>query len=220
MAYESILRVKIAEIIATNVVNGNFLQGFSGKQSEIRQSNESDKNGHVHGEVFKCDDKGSQLIRYRVVAHVLELGIIVHSIVIGLSMGASDNPCTIRPLVAAICFHQLFEGMGLGGCILQADYGMRMKSTLVLFFSITTPFGIALGIGLSNVYSENGPTSLIVVGLLNACSAGLLNYMALVDLLAYDFMGTKLQNNIKLQSWAYLAVLLGAGGMSIMAIWA
>uniref|UniRef100_K4AT56 Uncharacterized protein n=1 Tax=Solanum lycopersicum TaxID=4081 RepID=K4AT56_SOLLC len=151
---------------------------------------------------------------------VLELGIIVHSIVIGLSMGASDNPCTIRPLVAAICFHQLFEGMGLGGCILQADYGMRMKSTLVLFFSITTPFGIALGIGLSNVYSENGPTSLIVVGLLNACSAGLLNYMALVDLLAYDFMGTKLQNNIKLQSWAYLAVLLGAGGMSIMAIWA
>lgn len=50
---------------------------------------------------------------------VLELGIIVHSVVIGLSMGASDNPCTIRPLVAAMCFHQLFEGMGLGGCILQ-----------------------------------------------------------------------------------------------------
>uniref|UniRef100_M1DC20 ZIP transporter n=1 Tax=Solanum tuberosum TaxID=4113 RepID=M1DC20_SOLTU len=129
------------------------------------------QNGHVHGVlVLKCDDKGSQLLRYRVVA--------------------------------------------------QADYGMRMKSMLVLFFSITTPFGIALGIGLSNVYSENSPTSLIVVGLLNACSAGLLNYMALVDLLAFDFMGTKLQNNIKLQSWAYLAVLLGAGGMSIMAIWA
>lgn len=34
-------------------------------------------------------------------------------------MGASENVCTIRPLVAALCFHQLFEGMGLGGCILQ-----------------------------------------------------------------------------------------------------
>ncbi|XP_059278044.1 fe(2+) transport protein 1-like [Lycium ferocissimum] len=151
---------------------------------------------------------------------VLELGIIVHSVVIGLSMGASDNPCTIRPLVAAICFHQLFEGMGLGGCILQAEYGMKMKAILVFFFSLTTPFGIALGIGLSNVYSENSPTALIVVGLLNACSGGLLNYMALVDLLAADFMGTKLQNNMKLQSWAYLAVLLRAGGMSVMAIWA
>ncbi|KAG5628950.1 hypothetical protein H5410_000667 [Solanum commersonii] len=66
---------------------------------------------------------------------------------------------------------------------IKENYGMRMKSMLVLFFSITTPFGIALGIGLSNVFSENSPTSLIVVGLLNACSAG-------------------------------------AGGMSIMAIWA
>lgn len=47
------------------------------------------------------------------------MGIIVHSVVIGLSLGASENPCTIRPLVAALCFHQLFEGMGLGGCILQ-----------------------------------------------------------------------------------------------------
>ncbi|PHU29630.1 Fe(2+) transport protein 2 [Capsicum chinense] len=177
------------------------------------------QNGHVHG-LAKCDDKASQLLRYRVVAQVLELGIIVHSVVIGLSMGASDNPCTIRPLVAAMCFHQLFEGMGLGGCILQGEYGMKMKATLVSFFSLTTPLGIALGIGLSNVYSEDSPTALIVVGLLNACSAGLLNYMALVDLLAYEFMGTKLQNNMKLQTWAYLAVLLGAGGMSVMAIWA
>lgn len=95
-----------------------------------------------------------------------------------------------------------------------------MKAIMVFFFSITTPFGIALGIGLSNVYSENSPTALIVVGILNAASAGLLNYMALVDLLAADFMGFKLQNNVKLQLLAYFAVLLGAGGMSLMAKWA
>ncbi|KAK4440327.1 Fe(2+) transport protein 2 [Sesamum alatum] len=176
---------------------------------------------HCHGfDVAKTGDNASQLLRYRVVAQVLELGIVVHSVVIGLSMGASDNPCTIRPLVAALCFHQLFEGMGLGGCILQAEYEMRMKAIMVFFFSATTPFGIALGIGLSNVYSENSPTALIVVGLLDACSAGLLNYMALVDLLAADFMGPKLQNSMKLQTWAYIAVLLGAGGMALMAKWA
>lgn len=172
------------------------------------------------------------------------MGIIVHSVVIGLSMGASQNPCTIRPLVAALCFHQLFEGMGLGGCILQvqpehmhryirlclsntwtvgwvqAEYGIKMKAILAFFFATTTPFGVALGIGLSNVYQDNSPTALIVVGLLNASSAGLLNYMALVDLLATDFMGPKLQGSVKLQLWAYLAVLLGSGGMSLMAKWA
>ena len=97
---------------------------------------------------------------------------------------------------------------------------MKMKAILVFFFSTTTPIGIALGIGLSNIYSENSPTALIVVGVLNASSAGLLNYMALVDLLAADFMGPKLQSNAKLQIWSYLAVLLGAGGMSLMAKWA
>ena len=91
---------------------------------------------------------------------------------------------------------------------------------MVFFFSVTTPFGIALGIGLSNVYEENSPSALITVGLLNASSAGLLIYMALVDLLSADFMGPKLQGSIKLQIKSYVAVLLGAGGMSVMAKWA
>ncbi|TQD71243.1 hypothetical protein C1H46_043234 [Malus baccata] len=178
--------------------------------------------GHGHG--IKTEDglngKDSQLLKHRVVAQVLELGIVVHSVVIGLSMGASDNPCTMRPLIAAICFHQFFEGMGLGGCILQTEYGSKIKAVMVFFFSTTTPFGIALGIALSNVYSDHSPTALIVVGLLDAASAGLLNYMALVDLLAADFMGRKLQANVKLQTWSYIAVLLGIGGMSLMAKWA
>ncbi|XP_015895245.3 fe(2+) transport protein 1 [Ziziphus jujuba] len=190
--------------------------------NHVEISVELESVGHGDKNIEKeVDEKGFvQLLRHRVVAQVLEVGIVVHSVVIGLSMGASDNPCTIRPLIAALCFHQMFEGMGLGGCILMAEYGSKMKATMVFFFSTTTPFGIALGIGLSDVYRENSPTALIVVGLLNAISAGLLNYMALVDLLASDFMGPKLQSNVKLQMLAYFAVLLGAGGMSLMAKWA
>ncbi|KAM0055898.1 hypothetical protein Hdeb2414_s0006g00211531 [Helianthus debilis subsp. tardiflorus] len=44
---------------------------------------------------------------------------VVHSIVIGLGVEASNDVCTIKPLFAALCLHQMFEGMGLGGCILQ-----------------------------------------------------------------------------------------------------
>ncbi|EOA36102.1 hypothetical protein CARUB_v10011177mg [Capsella rubella] len=166
------------------------------------------------------EDANTQLIRHQVIAQVLELGIVVHSVVIGLAMGASDNKCTIRSLIAALCFHQLFEGMGLGGCILQAQYGKKTNWIMVVFFSVTTPLGIVLGMLLQTVYSPASPTALIVVGVLNACSAGLLNYMALVDLLAADFLGPKLQGNMKLQTLAYVAVFLGAGGMSLMAKWA
>ena len=95
-----------------------------------------------------------------------------------------------------------------------------MRAGLVFFFSTTTPFGIALGLALTRVYRENSPTALVVVGLLNAASAGLLHYMALVELLAADFMGPRLQGSVRLQLLSFAAVLLGAGGMSVMAKWA
>ncbi|GAB4829572.1 hypothetical protein Ancab_019240 [Ancistrocladus abbreviatus] len=178
--------------------------------------------GHGHGQAIKLllRDKQSHLMKKRVIAQVLELGIVVHSVVIGLSMGASDNYCTIRPLILAMCFHQLFEGMGLGGCITQAEYDLKMKAIMAFFFSVTTPGGIVLGILLQHTYKENSPTALIVVGVLNAVSAGLLIYMALVDLLAAEFKGPKLQKNMKLQFISYVVALMGTGLMSLMAKWA
>ncbi|MBA0553451.1 hypothetical protein Golob_012632, partial [Gossypium lobatum] len=152
----------------------------------------------------------TQLLRYRVVSQVLELGIVVHSVIIGISLGASESPKTIKPLVAALTFHQFFEGMGLGGCILQARYKARSVAIMVLFFALTTPVGIGIGIGISNTYNENSPTALVVEGMLNAASAGILIYMALVDLLAADFMNPKLQNNGKVGASASVSLLLGS----------
>lgn len=91
---------------------------------------------------------------------------------------------------------------------------------MAFFFAVTTPSGIALGMGIQKIYDEASPTALIVVGVLNSCSAGLLIYMALVDLLAPEFSGPKLQGNMKLMSLACITVLVGSGGMSLMAKWA
>ncbi|KAJ7964614.1 Zinc transporter protein [Quillaja saponaria] len=79
--------------------------------------------GHAHGSVISSGP--SDLLRHRVISQVLELGIVVHSVIIGISLGASHSPTTIRPLVAALTFHQFFEGMGLGGCISQAQFKGR-----------------------------------------------------------------------------------------------
>lgn len=91
---------------------------------------------------------------------------------------------------------------------------------MAFLFALTTPFGIFLGIALSSIYKDNSPTALITVGLLNACSAGMLIYMALVDLLATEFMGSMLQGSVKLQFKCFLAALLGCAGMSVIALWA
>ena len=91
---------------------------------------------------------------------------------------------------------------------------------MVLFFSLTTPVGIAIGIGVSNVYNENSPTALIVEGVFNSAAAGILIYMSLVDLLAADFMNPKVQASGLLQFGVNISLLLGAGCMALLAKWA
>ncbi|MQL70260.1 hypothetical protein Taro_002550 [Colocasia esculenta] len=179
--------------------------------------------GHAHGAgPSPLNEAGSlpEHIRHRVVSQVLELGIVVHSVIVGMSVGTSSHPSTIRPLIGALCFHQFFEGIGLGGCIVQAKFNVKATFIMALFFSLTTPLGIALGIGITSRYDENSTTALTVEGLLDSASAGILIYMALVDLLAADFTNPRVQNNGRLQLVAYVALLLGAGFMSVIAKWA
>lgn len=56
-----------------------------------------------------------------ILDKILEMGIVSHSVIIGLSLGVSQSPCTIKPLVAALSFHQFFEGFALGGCISEVN---------------------------------------------------------------------------------------------------
>nr|QVN25625.1 Zn-transporter ZIP13-B [Triticum aestivum] len=181
--------------------------------------------GHAHGSAALVAAVGGaedekDTVRHRVISQVLELGIVVHSVIIGISLGASQDPETIKPLVVALSFHQMFEGMGLGGCIVQAKFKARSIVTMILFFCLTTPVGIAVGFGISRVYNENSPTALVVEGGLNSVAAGILVYMALVDLLAEDFMNPKVQSRGKLQLGINVSMLVGAGLMSMLAKWA
>ncbi|KAF0927731.1 hypothetical protein E2562_035980 [Oryza meyeriana var. granulata] len=189
--------------------------------------------GHAHGvsaviasatmlnDAADCGaEDRAKLVRHRVISQVFELGIIVHSVIIGISVGASESPSTIRPLVAALTFHQFFEGIGLGGCIVQARFRLKSTVTMAIFFSLTTPVGILIGIGISSAYNENSPTALIVEGILDAAAAGILNYMALVDLLAEDFMNPRVQKSERLQFIISISLLVGTALMSLLGIWA
>ncbi|XP_059641168.1 zinc transporter 4, chloroplastic isoform X2 [Cornus florida] len=174
--------------------------------------------GHSHG--FGDGEEEGGGVRHVVVSQVLELGIVSHSVIIGLSLGVSQSPCTIRPLVGALSFHQFFEGFALGGCISQAQFKTLHATLMACFFSITTPAGIAIGTGISAFYNQNSPRAMIIEGTFDSISAGILVYMALVDLIAADFLSKRMSCNVRLQVVSYLMLFLGAGLMSSLAIWA
>eukprot|EP01018_Ginkgo_biloba_P016304 Gb_40187 [translate_table: standard] len=175
--------------------------------------------GHAHTTPAVSDDSSAN-VRHIVVSQVLELGIVSHSMIIGLSLGVSQSPCTIRPLMAALSFHQFFEGFALGGCISQAGFKSLSAAMMACFFAITTPTGIAIGIGISSVYNPNSPRALAVEGIFDSISAGILVYMALVDLVAADFLSKGMCCNPRLQVVSYIALFLGSLMMSALAIWA
>lgn len=162
-------------------------------------------------------------MKQRMVSQVLEIGIIFHSVIIGVTMGMSQNQCTIKPLVAALAFHQIFEGMGLGGCIAQAGFKFGTTAYMCFMFAVTTPMGILLGMILFSItgYDDSNPNALILEGLLGSLSSGILIYMGLVDLIALDFFHNKLMSS---ETWlkksSFLALVLGSTSMSILALWA
>jgi zinc transporter 1/2/3 len=86
-------------------------------------------------------------------------------------------------------------------------------------FALTTPTGIAIGIGISSTYVENSPTALIVEGVFDSVSGGILVYMSLVDLIAADFLSKRMHCNQQLQILSYITLLSGCFAMSALAIW-
>lgn len=53
---------------------------------------------------------------------MLELGIALHSVLIGVALGVSETPVAAKPLAAALVFHQSFEGFALGSAIAEAGH--------------------------------------------------------------------------------------------------
>ncbi|KAF3779083.1 Zinc transporter 5 [Nymphaea thermarum] len=206
-----------AELSKAAPVSSSDLDGDVEAKEEVPVHDHHSHGAHAHAHGAHLHGTQSELIRHRIISQVLELGIVVHSVIIGIALGASNSPCTIRPLIAALSFHQFFEGMGLGGCI--AKFKLKTTASMIIFFSITTPVGIGIGMGISSAYKENSSTTLVVQGCFNAASAGILIYMALVDLLAADFNTPKLQNNSKLQIITNAFLFLGAALMSLLAKW-
>ena len=103
-----------------------------------------------HSHDFKADfDVEHALLNQKTSAVALEFGIAVHSVLIGMTLGTTSEEFT--PLLIAICFHQLFEGLALSSVLFEVQFAKHWTSLLmVLIYVCSTPFGIALGILLRN----------------------------------------------------------------------
>lgn len=167
--------------------------------------------------VYTCYDDFSKEMDYKKYKKMetnialLECGILFHSIFVGLTLSITVKGFAI--LLIAFTFHQCFEGLGLGSRIASVPFPASSIRPWILVgaFSLTAPAGLAIGLGIHKSYDPESSTGLIVVGIFNAVSAGLLIYAALVDLLAEDFLSEEadLLMSGKKKAFAFCFVLFG-----------
>ena len=162
--------------------------------------------GHSHGlaQADSLEDYSSKQSHFDV--YLLEAGIIFHSVIIGVSLGATGGSEWV-PLFCAIVFHQFFEmshclcrccagltylflhGLALGSRIglLVFETGSKLRKLIMaLAFSLITPIGISIGVGVHQSFNVNERATVLSIGVLDSVSAGILVYVGLVQLLAHD----------------------------------
>jgi solute carrier family 39 (zinc transporter), member 1/2/3 len=145
---------------------------------------------------------------------ILEFGIIFHSIFIGLTLAVSGTEFTT--LYVVLVFHQTFEGLGLGSRLSAVPWPSNKRWTpyiLGVCYSFSTPIAIAVGLGVRNTYAPGSQTALMVNGVFDSISAGILIYTGLVELMAHEFLFSQemitASNGTVAQALVYM--VLGAG---------
>jgi len=153
---------------------------------------------------------------------ILEFGVVLHSILIGLTLAVNDN---FIILFVVIIFHQMFEGLGLGSRLaamkLPQNYNY-VPIVAAILYGLTTPIGIAAGLGVRTTYNPDSTKALIVSGVLDSLSAGILIYTGLVELIAHEFLFNQEMingSNAKL-TYALCCMLFGCGIMALLGRWA
>ena len=188
---------------------GDRLQSTSSPGHTPGDDHLSHSRDHVDPDVE--ENKGKPVEDYAAqmtAIFILEFGVVFHSIFIGLTLAVAG--AEFNTLYVVLVFHQTFEGLGLGSRLAVTPWPKSrrwMAYVFALAYALSTPIALSVGLGIRNSYTPGSQTALIVNGVFDSISAGILIYTGLVELMAHEFMFSNVMRKARLR------VVLSAFGM-------
>lgn len=145
--------------------------------------------GHVHSAALPDD---MPRVRRIISAVCMEFGVTLHSVFVGMDVGLTTDSA-LKPLLIALVFHQLFEGMSLGSRLVDAKFKFSLEVALAVIFSFSAPVGMTASTIAVAVRKDamKGGGFVMLMGTLSSFCGGILLYLAF-NLLFVDF-GTEMK---------------------------
>lgn len=141
------------------------------------------------------------------VIYVLLLVLSIHSLIVGIAMGAQRSVSKALIVFIAILAHKMGAGFALGIVYRRAGSSVRRTVPIAALFSSMTPLGILAGTVVEVLISSEG--SQFFEAIFDCVGAGTFMYIASVDIVRAEFE----VRGDRWQKW-----LLAAAGFSTMAV--
>lgn len=142
---------------------------------------------------------------------ILLIVLSVHSVILGLALGAQSALSGALIVFLAIVAHKGAAGVALGIGYQRVGLTHRHALPQLAFFSVMTPLGIIAGASIGAVLS--GRTELLFEAAFDSIGAGTFMYIAALDIIKTEFDS----ETYHAQKW--LAAAAGFGIMALLAIW-
>lgn len=141
--------------------------------------NQDDNNSNTH------DDIGPHHAHSYLRSLLLLLALSFHSLFEGLAVGLQEKSQDVLDIFAALVIHKSILSFSLGLNFVQSELSQAGTIRSIIFFSLTSPVGIAIGIGIVNLWDSK--SSLLVQGLLTGIACGTFLYVTFFEVLPCEF---------------------------------
>ncbi|XP_052792046.1 zinc transporter ZIP1-like [Mya arenaria] len=118
-------------------------------------------------------------------ALLLILALSFHSVFEGLAVGLQKKTEDVIGIFGALVIHKSILSFCLGMNLIESRLSQAGIIRSIVFFSITAPIGIGIGIGIMDLWDSNN--SLLVQGILSGIACGTFLYVTFFEVLPSEF---------------------------------
>lgn len=146
------------------------------------------------------------------IPYILALILIIHAITEGAALGIGSTFAETLMLFIAIIAHKGSESFALSVTLLRHALPLQRILLIVIFFSLMTPLGIALGASVTQFTTGSGE---LIAAIFNAFAAGTFLYISTLHHIHFHQHTKDTQGLLE-----FVSLFAGVAAMGVIALWA